>query len=205
MKRTFFKQGLLAGVAVFALALTVPLVAQAQAENLPDRAREAQKTVEERREAAQSTVQEKKQAAQQRLSDAKLKVCQNREEKITNIMARISDRGQKQIDLFTKIAERTQTFYTEKGKTLANYDELVADVTTKKTAAQETVDELKATSADFDCSGDDPRGVATTFKESLKKEIEALKAYKTSVKNLIVGVKSVQSTTSSTENQETNE
>lgn len=131
-----------------------------------------------------------------RLADNKLKACQNREKAINNILSRIADRGQKQLDLFTSIATKTETFYTNKGKTLSNYDALVADVNAKKTVAQTEVDTLKADGVTFKCDGTDPKGAVSSFKDALKNETQALKAYKTSVKNLIVGVKSVQSTTS---------
>ena len=157
------------------------------------RAEEAQTTT-------QQTAQERKDAAQTRLADAKLKACQNREKAINNIMARLADRGTKQLDVFNKIAERTEAFYTDKGKTLSNYDALVAEVTAKKTDAQTAVDAVKAGSVTFQCDGTDPKGAVTVFKDSLKAEIAALKAYKTAVKNLVVGVKSVQGTTSSSEN-----
>jgi hypothetical protein len=137
-----------------------------------------------------------------RLADAKLKACQNREKAINNIMSRIADRGQKQINLFTSIAERTEKFYADKGKTLSNYDALVAEVNAKKAAAQTAVDAVKDGSVTFKCDGSDPKGAASGFKDALKSEIAALKAYRTSVKNLIVGVKSVQgSTTSSDKSQ----
>jgi iron-sulfur cluster repair protein YtfE (RIC family) len=147
-------------------------------------------------EDAQQTVQERRDAAQTRLADAKLKACQNREKAINNIMARIADRGQKQLDLFSKIADRTEKFYTDKGKTLSNYDALVADVAAKKASAQTKVDTIKSTSTTFACDGTDPKGVLQSFKDALKSEISALKDYRTSIKNLIVGVKSVQSTES---------
>lgn len=137
-------------------------------------------------------------AAQTRLADAKLKACQNREKAINNILARIADRGSKQIDVFNKIAQRTEAFYTTKGKTLSTYDALVADVNAKKAVAQTAVDTVKSSSVSFKCDGTDPKGAAASFKDSLKSEIAALKDYKTAVKNLIVGVKSVQGTTSST-------
>src|SRR6185312_10738407 len=57
---------------------------------------------------------------QTRLAAAQLKVCQRRETVITNIMTRIASRGQKQLTLFSTIASRTETFYTDKGKTLSN-------------------------------------------------------------------------------------
>lgn len=136
-------------------------------------------------------------------AENKLKVCQKREKVVTSKLSRIAKRGQKQLDLFTTIAGRTETFYTEKGKTLSNYDVLVKDVNDKKATAQVAVDAVKATTVTFKCDGTDPKGAASSFKEALKNEITALKAYKTSVKNLIVGVKSVNGKTTSEENKTT--
>lgn len=200
MQKLLWKHGLLAGVSVFAIALVSPIAVHA----VPARAEEARTTAQENAsEAGDDTVRtlgaEKKEEAKTRLANAKLKACQNREKAVQNIMVRIADRGQKQLDLFTTISERTQKFYTDKGRTASNYDTLVADVNAKKTAAQATVDEIKAKSVTFKCDGEDPKGVASSFKDSLKSEIEALKAYKTSVKNLIVGVKSAQATDTKTE------
>ena len=150
------------------------------------------------------TAGERRAAAQTKLDSAKLRACQNRKQAISNIMSHIADRGQRQLDLFNTIAMRVETFYTNKGKTLSNYDTLVADVNAKKAAAQTTVDAIKSASANFSCDGSDPKGFVTSFKDSLKDEIAALKAYRTAVKNLIVGVKSVQGSTTSDANQ-TNE
>lgn len=130
-----------------------------------------------------------------KLSAARLRACQNRQQAITNIMSRIADRGQKQLDLFTTIATRTENFYTSKGKTLSNYDTLVADVNAQQAAAQSEVTAIRSASTSFSCDAGNPQGMVQSFKTALKGEISALQAYRTSVKNLIVGVKSVQSTT----------
>lgn len=140
---------------------------------------------------------------QAHLAAAHLKSCQNRQKAITNTMARISDRGQKQLTLFGTIATRVETFYTDKGKTLSNYDTLVADVNAKQAAAQTAVSTTSADGSGFSCDGTDPTGFVSTFKDSLKSEISALQDYRTSVKNLIVGVKSVQGTAASTDNKTT--
>lgn len=195
MRKIILKHGLLAGIALFALAVAAPIAVNA----VPTRAQEAQTSAEERKETAQTTATENKEVAQTKLADAKLKACQQREKAIKNIMARLSDRGTKQLDVFTKISERTQAFYTEKGKTLSNYDALVAEVSAKKEVATTAVATTKDSSVAFNCDGTDPKGVSSLFKENLKAQNEALKAYKTAVKNLIVGVKSVQGTTSSSE------
>ncbi len=131
-----------------------------------------------------------------RLADAKLKACQKRETAINNIMARTIDRSTKQIKVFDTIATRTEAFYTTKGKTLAGYDALVASVSAAKLKASADLTAMNITST-LKCDGTDPKGVVSAFKDNLKLEIADLKAYKTAVKNLIVGVKSVQGTDSS--------
>ena len=158
-------------------------------------------THERAAEASQSSDETATTTQETKLSENKRKVCEKHQTVITNIMKRMSARGQRQLDLFTSIAEKTEKFYTAKGKTVSNYDQLTADVSAKKAAAQSAVDALSATSTSFTCSQDNPKGVATSFKAELKTEISALKAYKTSVKNLIVAVKSAQGTTTSGENQ----
>jgi hypothetical protein len=131
---------------------------------------------------------------EQHKAAAQAKVCEKRQAKIKASMNRIADRGQKQLTLFGTIATRTEDFYISKGKTLSNYDQLVADVNTKHNAAQTALDAIKTASTNFTCDSADPKASVTGFKASLKSEISVLKDYRTAVKNLIVGVKSVQST-----------
>ena len=189
------KNYLFTGLAVAAIVVTMPFAVNA----LPARAQEAQTTAQQRQETAQVTAADKRAAVQTRLADVKLKVCQQREKTIDNIMTRMGDRGVKQLDVFTKIADRTEVFYDKSGKVLGNYDALVADVNAKKADAKAAVTAAQSTTVTFKCDGTDPKGAASSFKTSLEAQNQALKAYKTAVKDLIVGVKSVQGTTSSTE------
>jgi vacuolar-type H+-ATPase subunit I/STV1 len=142
-----------------------------------------------------AAAQEHREAAREKLSAAKLKLCEARQANITNRTARIADRGAKQLTLFTTIAERVQAFYTSKGKTLANYDELVAAVASKKAAAQSAVDSIAGSTTTLNCNEGNPKQVIDSFKSDLQLRHTALIEYKTAVKNLIVGVKSVNSTT----------
>lgn len=189
----------LVAIATPALAVTTPNT-HAQT---PTQATEHQTTATDKaaqyKQAAEQKVTDAKANAQTRLTDAKLKACQNRQTAITNIMSRLSDRGQKQLDLFSSIADKTEAFYVEKGNTIATYDALVADLTTKKATAESTVTTVTSKSTTFNCDGTDPKGMVSSFKDSLKAEINALNEYKVAVKNLIVGVKSAQSVTTSTD------
>lgn len=145
----------------------------------------------QQREAAQVKAQERRAAAETRLSEAKLKACQKREEAIGRIMTGLVKNGEKQIEVMTILADRTKAFYETEGKTVAGYGKLVADVAAKKAAAEAAVASSATAGESFSCEGENPKGVAATFKTQVKAQIEALQAYKTAVKNLIVGVKSV--------------
>lgn len=204
------KYSLLLGVTILSVAAISPVTANAhdghvhsvQESTDVSQAEEVSKTTDElkstdQRSTTQQAGTDRKETTLTRLAGSKLKTCHNHQKAITNIATRIADRGQKQVELFSTIADRTESFYTSKGKTLANYNALVADVVAKKAAAQSVVDAVTSGSVTFDCSSDNPKGAVSSFKNGLKAEIDALKAYKTSVKNLIVGVKSVQGTTSS--------
>jgi hypothetical protein len=200
MIKMTMKHGILAGMAVFAIAIIAPVAAYAQDAD----ATEMRHTAEEHKSAMQQKVVERKEAMQTKLADAKLKACEKRQEKITNIMTRMTERAEKRVVLFDTIAERTKRFYVNKGKVLANYDALVSDVDDKKAAVQAHIDTAKSTRAAFDCNGEDPKGTVDNFKATAETGRDALKAHRTAVKNLIVGVKSVQSTTV-TENGGTDE
>lgn len=189
MKHFLQKFSLLGAAALFVLAMATPSQAWAHAID-PEERQTATRQSEDMPTTAQT---DRREAAKTRLEGARLRACQARTKTVTNLMSRIASRGQKQLDLFTAIAQRTQNFYEKSGKTLSNYDELVAEVTTKKAAAQEAVTAVKNSTTQFDCDGDDPKGTASHFKEHMQAQNEALKAYKTAVKNLIAGVKSVQS------------
>jgi hypothetical protein len=220
MKRIRIQHSLLAGVAMLTVALAVPLVVAAEegseatttntetesetTDSIAMKRQEAIKKSETERAAAKAKAEElrakmkaDKEAAKGRLTEAKQKVCDARKKNITTLMSRNGENAQKHFNQITTISERVQKFYTEKGKVLANYDDLVADVNAKKTLAQAAVDSLKSSSASFDCSAENPKGTLDAFKVDLRSKTVALIDYRTAVKNLIVGVKSVQGKTES--------
>ncbi len=132
--------------------------------------------------------------AQTHLATAQLTACKNRETAITNIMTRIDTRAQNQITLFSTIATRVENFYAKQGKTLSNYDQLVAAVSATQTQANADFGTMQ-TNSTFSCNSSNPKGTVTAFQTYLKTEITDLQNYRTAVKNLIVGVASVNGVT----------
>ena len=137
---------------------------------------------------------ERVQNVKDRLAGRRLEACEKHQAAIARILTRAATRGENHIALFSTIATRVENFYVKKGKTLTTYDQLVNEVNAKRTAAQTTVDAVKTAGVSFTCSSDNPKAQVAVFRTEIKAEIAALKDYRTAVKNLIVGVKSVQST-----------
>lgn len=106
-------------------------------------------------------------------------------------------------DKFDRIAKRVENHYTTKvipsGKSAANYDGLVADIATKKTAVQVALIIAHNDSNSFSCTTADPKGQMTQFRKDMQLVKKALKEYRTSIRNLIVDVRSVTKPSSKTQ------
>lgn len=128
-----------------------------------------------------------------RLSDAKLKICQNRETAIQKRSTQLTKLAEKMIANFEKHATRVQTYYTDivvpAGRTVDNYDGLVTEIATQKAATQTALTTAQAQAEAFNCDGDDPKGQLKTFNEQMRTVKKSLKDYRTAVRNLIVAVR----------------
>ncbi len=147
---------------------------------------------------AQSATGQAKQAKQQaltRLENAKLRACQAKEEAITKRATRLTRLVNNMESNFDKHAQRVEEYYTSKvlpsGKTVANYDSLVADIAAKKAAVAAALAIAQNDANSFICTGDDPKGQLTLYRQDMQAVKKALKDYRTSIKNLIVAVRSV--------------
>jgi hypothetical protein len=186
----FVRRFLFVGIAL-AMMLSVIPAQSAFARSSTELDQSSQATSEGDSDVTTESTRDKTGEPAKRLSAAKLRVCERRATVIKNSMTRSRERADRHIKLFTAIADRTKAFYVKKGNTLANYDELVAAVDTAKAKAEAGLS-VTPTATEFDCNGTDPKGMGMAFRAALKQEVEDLKAYKTAVKDLVVGVKSVQ-------------
>lgn len=143
--------------------------------------------------------QERRQQAQNRLTEAKLKACQAKENAIKKRSEHLGQLVSTMMEKFDAIAKRVEEYYTTKvvpsGKTIANYDSLVSDIQTKKGAVQTALATAQSDAGSFACDGNDPKGQLLQFREDMRAVKSALKGYRTSIKNLIVAVRSVTGTT----------
>lgn len=139
--------------------------------------------------------EEAKEKAKNKLTEAKLRACQNKETSIRKRIDRLTQLTTKIETNFDKHAQMVEEYYTStvlpSGKTVANYDELIADIQTRKEAVQTALLETQGSVGGFDCEGDDPKGQLKQFRTDIQAVKKALKDYRFSIKNLIVGVRSV--------------
>lgn len=138
---------------------------------------------------------------QARLTAKKLERCQQRERVLNNIIARIGDRGQKQINVINSIQEKVQKFYTEKNISLDNYDVLVANANDKKQLATAEMEQVRSMNGTFSCTGENPTGVAAQFKNQAAKQSAAMKEYRLAVHELAVAIKTALGDSQSTEGE----
>jgi len=68
---------------------------------------------------------------------------------------------------------------------------LIADIQTKKTAVQTAIAKVKTSTAGFSCTVGDPKEQVKQFRDGMKEVKSALKVYRTSIRNLIVAVRSL--------------
>ena len=133
-----------------------------------------------------------------RLEEAKLRVCRLREKNIVNRSNQMIRHANRMVEVFDSIATRIQNYYLTRlvpqGKTLSNYNALVLDIQTNKNAIAPLLQAIQTDIANFKCDGNDPKGQLDQFKEDMHAVIAGLKAYKKSVRNLIVAVASIRGT-----------
>lgn len=130
-----------------------------------------------------------------RLEGKRLEFCENHQEEVDTRLNSLGRLVANILGKFDAIAARVQQFYTTKvlpsGKTVANYDALIADIAAKKAAVNTALSNTQADINGFDCNADNPKGQIRLFRTDMQAVKEALHDYRTSIKNLIVAVKSV--------------
>ena len=134
------------------------------------------------------------------LETTRLDACNKREAKINQILSQGTDQSRKHLAVFQKIEERVEAFYTDKKLSADGYDAAVATANEKEGAAIAAIE--ASTELTFDCDTTDGAKPGEAVKELMKERHDALKAYRTAIKDLILVVKKAQSTNQTTESTE---
>ncbi|MDO8486804.1 MAG: hypothetical protein Q7S45_00710 [Candidatus Curtissbacteria bacterium] len=128
-------------------------------------------------------------------TQGQLRACQVKENTVKQRANRLTKLAANIETKFDSIAARVEKYYTTKvvpsGKTVSNYDSLVAAIAAKKTAVQTALSTAQNDVNSFSCTSSDPKSQLQTFRVDMQNVKSALKDYRTSIKNLIVAVRSV--------------
>jgi len=127
------------------------------------------------------------------LTNGALRACEARQDAVKNRMMSLTNLATNIEKVFDSIATRVETFYTDKvlpsGKTVSNYDALVAAIAAKKTVVDTDLASAQTMVNEFSCTTGSPRTLLTQFRVDMQKVKSDLKDYRTSIKNLIVAVR----------------
>lgn len=123
----------------------------------------------------------------QGLNATRKKTCEDRKGSIDKIMTQYSATVQNRLLLFNKITERIQTYYTENKLSAAEYEQLMAQVTTMQQTATETMNQVR-TGTSIDCGSGDPVGTAQQFRTNVQTAQKALEQYRQAIHNLLTAV-----------------
>lgn len=171
----------------------------------------AKKAAEKAKEAAQKLAEQRKEAAQKRAEAAKEKVesqtetekeddsarqeafqksCEDRVENYKQRMETVITAVQKRAESIDTLVQRIQQFVSEKNLTVGNYTTLLTAIDTQKTLAKTIAVSAKENASGFDCSSStSAKESLTSFSDVVKQEVDAIKAYKSAVLDLISAVK----------------
>lgn len=132
---------------------------------------------------------------QEQLQEGSMRACEAREVAINKRSTQLIKMVGNMETKFSSISARVQDYYTSKlvpsGKTLSNYDDLVSDINSKKASVDAALAAAKTNIDNFSCDSDDPKALFVEFRKDMQAVKEALKEYRTSIKNLIVAIKSL--------------
>lgn len=149
---------------------------------------EAQKQqVTQRKTEIAQRIEAKKAEKTEKLDQKRLAVCQKRQEKISTIFAKATEQNRLQLAVFQAIEENVKAFYAKHNLTADGYDAALATANEKEATAVAALDVSDATT--FDCTTTDNSKPGSVIKEAMTVRHEALKDYRTAIKNLILVVK----------------
>jgi hypothetical protein len=129
------------------------------------------------------------------LNEERVRACEANQEAIKNRMGSLTRLTANMVEKFDSISTRVQTFYTDKvvpsGENLSNYDALVAEIAAKKAIVDTDLGTAQTSVDAFSCDTDNPKEQLNTYRLNMQKVKTDLKNYRTSIKNLIVAVRSL--------------
>lgn len=133
----------------------------------------------------------------EKLAEQKRKVCEAHAEQINKVMDNVAKRTDTHMSNITNVYVLAKAFYVKNDLAVDNFDQLVANVDAKKAAAESIAATLTKRS-DFSCESDGPKTDIQEFKNQRLDKVNAVKAYRTAVKELVAAIRTAAAALSAT-------
>ena len=156
------------------------------------RRQEIELKIEQAKEQAKEKLDAAKTEVKDKLSSDRLKICENRTTRVNQLLQDNSTRAKSALTKFEAVATKVEAYVTANNVNVPNYDTLVADVNAKDAAAAAAIGAVSGTT--FNCDSQESNAVGKFQTGVVRDELNALKAYRTSIKSLIAAVKTAVST-----------
>lgn len=134
----------------------------------------------------------------------RMKICENREKTINNKVGAFGNHAVKYLERLDTIFTKVQNYQLEKQLPVSNYDELLQTTNAKQSDAATAVAALKLVAVNIDCSAEDPAAGLSTVKQAAHDARDALKAYRSALKDMVKALIQASSTTTSDDSGEDN-
>jgi len=121
--------------------------------------------------------------------------CSARENTIKTRLINLTTFAENMAIKFDAIANKVKLYYTTtvlpNGKSINNYDSLVENIKTNKDTVTTTLTKAQNDANNFTCSETDPLQQMEIIREDMQTVKQALKDYRSAIKNLIVAIRPV--------------
>lgn len=156
-------------------------------EDAKTRAQRQVQRISEQRVAIKERIEQRKTAVKQRLAGKRLAVCENRETRINQLLTRSAQNGQRQLGTIQRLEEGVKTFYSDRQLSAEGFEAAATVVDTKEADAIAALEVLK--NLEYDCATVDAERPAEVVSSLVHDRHEALKSYRTAVKDMLLVVK----------------
>jgi hypothetical protein len=171
---------------------------------------ETKHRVAEIRTESQVTVRELRSGKSTKTPEQLQKICENRKTEATNKLTAFDNSAHKHLVRLNSVYDKLQAYQQTNNVTVAGYADLTAKADGSKntaTSAVAALDAIKTSGIDCTSTTADPVATLTTVKTTTRAARDSLKAYRTSLKNIVVAFAQAKDSTedsSSTSDTSTN-
>jgi hypothetical protein len=132
------------------------------------------------------------------------KVCEHIQNAVNHKLKAFDNHASTYLTRLNSVFTKLQAYQTKNNLPVSNYTDLVSAATTAQNNATVSVDALNSLGSTLDCSSSDPGAMLSGVKEGAASARDALKAYRTSLKNIVVALAHAQSDSSNSTSTEDN-